>query len=96
MMIVLTYDVNVSESTGAARLRKVSRLCEQYGVRVQNSVFELLLDPAQLIITKKHLEEIIDPSLDSIRLYRLGKTYETKIETMGRKCLIEQGKTLIL
>ncbi len=61
MMMLITYDVDFSTQKGAKRLRKVAKLCERYGVRVQNSVFEMLIDPAQLAAIKAELEQIIDP-----------------------------------
>ncbi|HHX71950.1 MAG TPA: CRISPR-associated endonuclease Cas2 [Clostridiales bacterium] len=96
MMVVLTYDVNVIDTNGEKRLRNVAKVCEKYGVRVQNSVFELLVDPAQLTTLKAQLKRIIDPSRDSIRFYRLGKSFENKIEVIGRTPLLEQGKPIIL
>lgn len=95
-MVVLTYDVNVIDTNGEKRLRNVAKVCEKYGVRVQNSVFELLVDPAQLTTLKAQLKRIIDPSRDSIRFYRLGKSFENKIEVIGRTPLLEQGKPIIL
>lgn len=96
MMVVLTYDVNVTDVKGEKRLRKVAKVCEKFGVRVQNSVFELLVDQAQLTTLKAQLQKIIDPSEDSVRFYRLGKYFEKKIEVMGRSQLIEQNKPIIL
>lgn len=96
MMVVVTYDVNISQTAGAKRLRKVAKLCERYGIRVQNSVFEVLVDAAQLIALKSQLEAAIDPELDSIRFYRLGNSYEQKIEVMGKARLVETGKPLLL
>lgn len=78
MMVVLTYDVNVTDVKGEKRLRKVAKVCEKFGVRVQNSVFELLVDQAQLTTLKAQLQKIIDPSEDSVRFYRLGKYFEKK------------------
>lgn len=96
MMILLTYDVDFTQSKGASRLRKVAKLCEQYGVRVQNSVFEMILDPAQLVLVKTSISKLIDPKYDSIRIYRLGKNWETKIETIGLEKGFGQTDPLIL
>lgn len=71
-MIVLSYDVDTTDAAGAKRLRKVAKICEAKGCRVQNSVFELLVDPAQLTTLKAQLEKVIDPEKDSVRFYRLG------------------------
>lgn len=96
MMLVVAYDVDTTSSAGAQRLRKVARLCERYGIRVQNSVFEVLLDPSQLVALKAGLEKIICKDSDSIRIYRLGNTYQNRIEVIGRTSLIETGKPLLL
>ena len=71
MMVLITYDVDFSESKGAKRLRKVAKICEKYGVRVQNSVFEMIVDPAQLTQVKIAIKQAIDEDLDSIRIYHL-------------------------
>ena len=95
MMLVVTYDVDTSDTAGQKRLRKVAKICERYGMRVQNSVFEVVLDAAQLAVLKHELEKIIDMAQDSVRFYRLGNSYETRIETMGRRPLVEAGGSLI-
>lgn len=96
MMIVLTYDVEVTTKMGEKRLRKVARTCEKYGIRVQNSVFELLVDEAQYVNLREQIRVIIDKDTDSVRFYRLGNTWERKVETLGREPLVHQGDTLIL
>lgn len=96
MFLVITYDVNTSQESGAKRLRKVAKLCERYGVRVQNSVFEVLVDPAQLATLKNELDKVIDKELDSIRFYRLGNSYQNRIETMGKTSNVNLGQPLIL
>lgn len=95
MMLVVTYDVDTSDTAGQKRLRKVAKICERYGMRVQNSVFEVLVDAAQLVTLKSELEKVIDIAQDSVRFYRLGNTYENRIETMGKRPLVEVGKALI-
>ena len=95
MMLVVTYDVDTSDTAGQKRLRKVAKICERYGMRVQNSVFEGLVDAAQLVTLKSELEKVIDIAQDSVRFYRLGNTYENRIETMGKRPLVEAGKALI-
>lgn len=94
-MLVVTYDVDTSDTAGQKRLRKVAKICERYGMRVQNSVFEVVLDAAQLAVLKHELEKIIDMAQDSVRFYRLGNSYENQIETMGRRPLVEAGGALI-
>ena len=96
MMILLTYDVDFTKPNGAKRLRKVAKLCEQYGVRVQNSVFEIMMDPAQLISFKSALSEIIDKNSDSIRIYRLGNKWEAKIGVLGIEKGFSQDQPLLL
>lgn len=95
MMLVVTYDVDTSDTAGQKRLRKVAKICKRYGMRVQNSVFEVLVDAAQLVTLKSELEKVIDIAQDSVRFYRLGNTYESRIETMGKRPLVEAGKALI-
>lgn len=95
-MILLTYDVNTASESGARRLRMVAKACESLGVRVQKSVFELVLDPAQLVTLKGRLAEIIDRDHDSIRLYNLGANWKRRIETMGASPRIELDEPLIL
>lgn len=89
MMLVVAYDVDTTNIGGDKRLRKVAKLIERYGSRVQNSVFEVILDPAQLVKMKSELEKIIDTKEDSVRIYRLGSTYQNKIEVIGRKSRVE-------
>ena len=95
MMLVVTYDVDTSDVAGQKRLRKVAKICERYGMRVQNSVFEVVLDAAQLVVLKRELEKVIDMAQDSVRFYRLGNSYENRIETMGKRPLVEAGGALI-
>lgn len=96
MLLVITYDVDTTNAKGAKRLRKVAKLCEHNGMRVQNSVFEVLVDAAQLVVLKAELSEIIDHEHDSVRFYRLGNSYQNKIETMGRTPLVQAGEPLLL
>ena len=95
MMLVVTYDVDTSDSAGQKRLRKVAKICERHGMRVQNSVFEVLVDAAQLVVLKQELGKAIGMAQDSVRVYRLGNSYEIRIESMGRKPLVEAGSALI-
>ena len=76
MMLVVTYDVDTSDSAGQKRLRKVAKICERHGMRVQSSVFEVLVDAAQLVVLKQELGKAIDMEQDSVRFYRLGNSYE--------------------
>lgn len=83
MLVLITYDVNTETAAGRTRLRKVAKQCVNYGRRVQNSVFECILDNAQCIQLKAELQELIDESTDSLRFYYLGNNYKTKVEHMG-------------
>ena len=96
MLMLVTYDVNTSDAAGQKRLRKVAKLCERYGLRVQNSVFELLVDAAQLAALKAELASVIDHAQDSVRFYRLGNNYQTRIDAMGRTGPIQTGEPMIL
>lgn len=96
MMIVLSYDVDTADAAGAKRLRKVAKICESYGCRVQNSVFELIVDPAQLVTLKEKLTQTIDTERDSVRLYRLGSNWKPRIESLGRQLRLEQDGVMIL
>ena len=96
MMILITYDVDTTTSAGAKRLRKVAKVCESCGVRVQNSTFELLTNLAQFTLIRQKIADVIDPELDSVRFYRLGNKWDTKIETLGKTNGFRQGETLIL
>ena len=91
MLVLITYDVNTENATGKARLRKVAKQCVNYGRRVQNSVFECILDNAQSIALKATLEDIIDTEKDSLRFYYLGNKYQTKIEHIG----VDRGISLL-
>lgn len=72
MLVLITYDVNTETASGKKRLRKVAKQCENYGRRVQNSVFECILDQAQSVMLKQILSDIIDENVDSLRFYYLG------------------------
>ena len=83
MLVLITYDVNTETSAGRRRLRKVAKRCVDHGQRVQNSVFECLLDAAQYAVLKAELTALIDPALDSLRFYQLGNNYKSKVEHIG-------------
>lgn len=84
MLVLVTYDVETTTSSGRRRLRLVAKECVNYGQRVQNSVFECSITPAQLTELKSKLKKIIDEELDSIRFYYLGKNWERRVESIGR------------
>lgn len=85
MLMLITYDVDTTTSAGRKRLRKVAKVCVDYGQRVQNSVFECSLDAASACMIKAKLSSIIDPNRDSLRFYNLGNRYHTRIEHIGAK-----------
>ena len=85
MLVLITYDVNTETAAGKARLRKVAKQCVNYGTRVQNSVFECIMDAAKCREVKQILGNIIDKEKDSLRFYYLGDKYKTKIEHFGVK-----------
>lgn len=96
MLVLITYDVNTETESGKKRLRKVAKQCENYGRRVQNSVFECILDQAQSIMLKQSLIDIIDENVDSLRFYYLGNKYQTKVEHVGVERGIAVDQPLIL
>lgn len=95
MLVLITYDVNTETEAGKKRLRKVSKQCENYGQRVQNSVFECLIDSAQLRALQHTLGELIDPDKDSLRFYYLGDKWRNRVEHIGAKPGIDLEGTLI-
>ena len=84
MMVLITYDVNTEQKEGRRRLRKVAKTCVDYGQRVQNSVFECNITPAQFVQIKADLGDIINYQTDSLRFYLLGKNWVRRVETMGK------------
>lgn len=95
MLVLITYDVNTETAAGRKRLRKVAKKCVDRGQRVQNSVFECLLDAAQFTVMKAELTELIDPELDSLRFYQLGNNYRNKVEHIGVHPDFDQGDILM-
>ena len=95
MMVLITYDVSTETEAGKRRLRKVSKKCQDYGQRVQHSVFECLIDPAQLKQLQHILQKIIDPEVDSLRFYYLGDNWKHRVEHIGAKPSIDLESTLI-
>jgi len=84
-----------SSSGGIKRLRKVAKICQNYGQRVQNSVFECVVDATQFTSLKFELQAVIDEEVDSLRFYRLGNNYKTKVEHIGAKEAIDLESPLI-
>lgn len=96
MLVLITYDVNTQTPAGRARLRKVAKQCTNYGQRVQNSVFECILDAAKAREVKEKLIRLIDEENDSLRFYYLGNNYKNKVEHIGAKESFDVENTLIL
>lgn len=96
MLILVTYDVNTSSEGGVKRLSKVAKVCTNYGVRAQNSVFECVVDCVQLAKLKSELENIIDKNLDSLRYYNLGNNGRNKVDHVGAKASIDVESVLII
>lgn len=87
MLVLITYDVDTKNAQGVRRLAKVAKVCTNYGQRVQNSVFECVVDSTQFAMIKKQLADIIDCERDSVRYYILGEQYKKRVEHIG----VERG-----
>lgn len=95
-MVLVTYDVNTAKGGGARRLRRVARTCRDFGQRVQYSVFEIEVDPAQWTVLKARLESIIDTERDSLRYYYLGANWRRRVEHVGAKAATDLDGPLII
>lgn len=95
-MVLVAYDVSTESAEGRKRLRRVAKACENYGQRVQNSVFECLVDPARWTSLRFNLIEEIDPEKDSLRFYFLGKNWKRRVEHVGAKPGYDPEGPLIL
>ena len=89
MLVLITYDVSVISEGGQKRLRRIAKTCLDYGLRVQNSVFECEVTPAQFVVLKNELMEIFNPQEDSLRFYFLGKRGRQKVEHVGAKSVVD-------
>ncbi len=95
-MVLVTYDVNTQTPDGVRRLRLVAKICVDYGQRVQNSVFECLVDPVQFAQLRRDLERTIDSEKDSLRYYYLGSNWKRRIEHVGAKKTYDPEGTLVI
>lgn len=95
MLVLITYDVNTETSAGKKRLAKVAKQCVNYGVRVQNSVFECIMDAAKTTEVKQKLVSIIDKDKDSLRFYYLGDNYKNRVEHIGAKPSLHVDEPLL-
>lgn len=96
MMVVVSYDVRTDVPDGATRLRRVAKICEDHGQRVQYSVFECVVDPAQWTMLRAKLESTINPEHDSLRYYYLGKNWKRRVEHVGAKKTYDPEGVLII
>ena len=96
MLILVTYDVSIISAGGAKRLRRIAKLCLDYGQRVQFSVFELEVETARWIGIKQRLIDLINPEVDSLRFYYLGQKWQRKVEHIGAKPVLDLNAPLVL
>jgi CRISPR-associated protein Cas2 len=96
MMVLITYDVNTEDPEGKKRLRLVAKACLDYGQRVQNSVFECLVDPVQFQKLRSRLDRIINTEKDSLRYYYLGSNWKRRVEHIGAKPTYDPEGTLLV
>lgn len=96
MLVLVSYDVSTKNPGGPKRLRRVARVCEDFGQRVQNSVFECMVDPAQWVSLRGRLLKEADPKLDSLRFYFLGAEWQRRVEHVGARPTYDPEAPLIL
>ena len=96
MLVLVTYDVATVTPGGARRLRQVAKACRDFGQRVQFSVFEIEVDPAEWTKLKARLEAIIDAETDSLRYYHLGAEWQRRVEHVGAKPATDLNGPLII
>ena len=96
MFVLVSYDVAMKNENGPKRLRRVAKACQDYGQRVQYSVFECIVDPAQWVVLKDRLIGEIDQSQDSLRFYYLGANWRRRVEHVGAKKVVDQEGPLII
>ena len=96
MLVLITYDVSVVTPEGRRRLRNIAKTCLDYGMRVQNSVFECEVSPAELVALKQELSDLFDPEEDSLRFYYLGKKGRQKVEHLGIKVVPDVVKDALI
>ena len=96
MLMLVSYDVSTMDAAGRRRLRRIAKLCEDWGIRVQNSVFECYVDWSQWIALRAKLEAVCDRECDSLRYYNLGNNYEGKAIHYGAKKTVDPTKEVLL
>ncbi|MFD1671218.1 CRISPR-associated endonuclease Cas2 [Agrilactobacillus yilanensis] len=95
MLIVVGYDISLMDPQGAKRLRHAAKICDRYGQRVQNSVFECLINTLEFEKLQRELKAVINPEVDSLRFYNLGQNYETKVKHVGAKAVTNMDQPMI-
>lgn len=96
MMVLITYDVKTETEGGPKRLRKIAKACKDYGQRVQNSVFECLVDPEQFVVLRDIIEKIMKKEEDSVRFYFLGSNWQRRVEHVGAKAAYDPEGPMIV
>ena len=96
MMVLITYDVSFEDGEGQRRLRHIAKICLDYGVRVQYSVFECEVTPEQWVHLQHKLFNTYDPTIDSLRFYKLGKNWRGKVEHHGAKQALDIFKDILM
>ncbi|RAU19894.1 CRISPR-associated endonuclease Cas2 [Nitrincola tibetensis] len=96
MLVLVTYDVSFDDPNGPARLRRIAKICEDFGTRVQYSVFECDLEPDQWVRLKARLLDTYDEAVDSLRFYMLGKNWRRRIEHHGAKAALDLFKSPLI
>ena len=95
MLVLVTYDVRTTTADDRRRLQKVAKICQNYGQRVQNSVFECIVDTTQFAKLKRELKEVVHVKEDSLRIYQLGNHYKNRVEHVGTKAVLDLEGSLI-
>ncbi len=96
MLVLVSYDVSTKDKGGPGRLRRVAKVCKDYGQRVQYSVFECMVDPTQWTVMRQKLIDLIKPDKDSLRFYFLGSNWKRRVEHIGAKPSFDQDGPLII
>ena len=95
MLVLVTYDVNTETPEGRKRLRKIAKVCNDYGIRVQNSVFECVVNSAEFFTLRVRIDEIINPELDSVRYYNLGNHGRYRVIHIGKRTGVDVEAPLV-
>lgn len=95
-MVLVSYDVSTLDKAGARRLRHIAKVCQNFGQRVQFSIFEIEIDSTRWVGVQDQLRSLIDPATDSLRFYYLGKNWQHKVEHIGAKPVLDLNAPLVL